>query len=295
MGDAARTLFSASISLLAGYSFIRFSYYRRFAAEHLRTDRFALHVLGYSFLFYVAGEIVAAFMPSWAPERIAEVAADLRSAGINAPVINALTLAVILAAADNIRVLYLMRNDASAPLDGHHFFEAVRMAAVARYVRASNDSALRALFRATILQKPLMVTLRSHKVYVGKPYYLTWDDPTQLLTFIKILPIKSGYRDPTTKKVGLPTRYDELDQRFVEIEGEVVPQRSDAKDPLARDILGLTNGTGEVIAKVDIEDLGVVIAWPDVESLTIYDENLYAAFQAQGAVSKSEAAESSAA
>ena len=70
-----------------------------------------------------------------------------------------------------------------------------------------------------------MVTLKSHKVYVGKPYLLLWDDPTQVLTFIKILPIKSGYRD--------------------------------------------------------IEDLGIVIAWSEVESLTIYDDNLYKAFQEQ--------------
>jgi hypothetical protein len=42
MGEAARSVFSASIALLAGYAFIRVSYYRRFSAEHLKTDRFAL-------------------------------------------------------------------------------------------------------------------------------------------------------------------------------------------------------------------------------------------------------------
>jgi hypothetical protein len=37
----------------------------------------------------------------------------------------------------------------------------------------------------------------------------------------------------------------------------------------------------EIVAHVDIEDMGVVISWSQVESLTIYDEDLYIAFQAQ--------------
>jgi hypothetical protein len=156
MGEGARSIFSASIALLAGYTFIRL----------------------------------------WA-------------AGVTAPVANAILFGFFLALFDNIRVRYLMRRDASIGARSG-FWEGIRIAAVARFVRKSNDSALRAIFRATILKKPLMVTLKSHKVYVGKPYLLLWDDPTQVLTFIKILPIKSGYRDPDTKKVSLPTRFNYL-------------------------------------------------------------------------------------
>ena len=112
-----------------------------------------------------------------------------------------------------------------------------------------------------------MVTLKSHKVYVGKPYLLLWDDPTQVLTFIKILPSKSGYRDPATKKVTLPTRYDELAERLVEINFASGLQKKDVTDPLSSDILGLTDESGEIVAQIDIEDLGVVIAWAEVESL----------------------------
>jgi hypothetical protein len=37
----------------------------------------------------------------------------------------------------------------------------------------------------------------------------------------------------------------------------------------------------EIVAQVDIEDLGVVIAWSEVESLTIFDDNLYKALLEQ--------------
>jgi hypothetical protein len=279
MGDTARSIFSASISLLAGYTFIRLSYYRRFSAEHLKTDRFALHVLGYSFCFFILGEIIAEFIPDWIPGWFAPARAGLTAAGITAPVVNAIFLALVVAVFDNVRVRYLMRTDASMTAS-ESFLEGVRIAAVARFVRNSNDSALRAIFRATILKKSLMVTLKSHKVYVGKPYLLLWEDPTQALTFIKILPIRSGYRDPATKKVHLPTRYDALGDRLVEL--EFVPRADhDVADPLSSDILGLKNSQGEIVARVDIDDLGVVIAWSEVESLTIFDESLYQAFQEQ--------------
>lgn len=53
----------------------------------------------------------------------------------------------------------------------------------------------------------------------------------------------------------------------------------DPADPLASDVWGLGNERDEVIAEVDIEDLGVVISWAQVESLTIYSDDLYKAFQ----------------
>jgi hypothetical protein len=282
MGEAASSLFSASISLLAGYAFIRASYYRRFMSEHLRTDRYALHILGYSFFFFVVGEVLAETLPYWTPKFLEPASANLAAAGIKPPVINAISLGIVLGVLDNFRVRWLMRKSRSlGPHTG--LFEGLRIAAVTRFVRKSKDSALRAIFRATILQKPLMVTLKSHKVYVGKPYLTAWDDPTQALTFIKILPTKSGYRDPNTKKVNLPTRYDKLSQQLVELEERPVRTKKDVTDVLGSDVLGLTNAAGQVIAQIDIEDLGVVIAWDEVESLTIYDQNVYDAFQQQGA------------
>jgi hypothetical protein len=286
MGETARSVFSASISLLAGYSFIRFSYYRRFMSEHLRTDRYALHVLGYSFFLFILGEILAT--TSFVQRYLGAVDSNLVSAGITAPVINAIVIGIAWGVLDNFRVLWLMRK--SGAMIGRtgrqsaswieNLLEGLRIAAATRFVTKSKDSALRAIFRATLLKKPVMVTLKSHKVYVGKPYLTIWDDPTEALTFIKILPTRSGYRDPNTKKVQLSTRYDKLSEQLVELgDGR---KQTDATDVLGSDMLGLTNVAGKVIAEIDIEDLGVVIAWDEVESLTIYDQNLFDAFQRQG-------------
>jgi len=281
LGEAARSVFSASISLLAGYSFIRLSYYRRYVSEYLRTDRYSLHVLGYSFVFFLFGDVIAEFMPRWTPRALEHVVAGLAATGITAPVINAICLGFGVAVLDNFRVRWLMRDDAALGIRSG-FLERVRFAAVARFVRKSNDSSLRVIFRATVLQKSLMVTLKSHKVYVGKPYQLHWEDPTQILTFIKILPEKSGYRDPVTKQVSLPTRYDDLGAQLVELDSSTGVDAKNVADPLATDVLGLVNAEGEIVAHIDVEDLGVVIAWAEVVSLSIYDEDLYNAFQAQG-------------
>jgi hypothetical protein len=284
MGEAASSLFSASISLLAGYAFIRLSYYRKFSASSLRTDRLALHLLGYSFVAYVVGDFLAEVIPDFTPSSptwLANVRVDLDGAGIKAPVINSIAFAVIAAALDNLRVRILMRSDVSRISRGS-FLEDLRIAAVARFVRKSNDSALRVIFRATILQKPIMLTLKSHKVYVGKPYLLPWEDPTTELTYVKILVSQSGYRDPLTKKVNLTTRYSELSDNLVELDDERSDNPKDPTDPLSSDILGLAAPNGEIVAEVDLNDMGVIIAWAQVETLTIYDENLYKAFQAQG-------------
>jgi len=279
MGEAARSVFSASLSLFAGFAFIHFSYYRRFSAERLQTDRYAFILLGYSFAAFVLGQVAAELIPDYTPQSLFKLRADLAAAGITPPVINSILFGFAAAALDNIRVLIFMRDDVSM-ITRRHFFEDLRIAAVTLFVRKSNDSALRVIFRATIMKKSLMVTLKSHKVYVGKPYLLLWDDPTPQLTYIKLLPSKSGYRDPITKKVSLPTRYDELSNRLVEY-NQVTPGERDVTNPLLKDILGLADNAGTIIADIDIEDLGVVIAWAEVESLTIFDENLYEAFQSQ--------------
>jgi len=277
MGDAARSFFSASIALLAGYAFIRLSYYRRFRAEHLRTDRFALHVLGLSFVFFLGGSLAAELIPHWTFERFLHLEESLEKVGITAAVIDAILLGSFAGVIDNLLIRFQMRKD-GAMLERAGFIGGMRTAALSLFIRKTNDSAIRAIFRATILKKDVMVTLKSNKVYIGKPYRVLWDDPTQALTFIKILPLKSGYRDPDTKKVTITTRYDALRDQLVEL--DLSNAVRDPANPLASEIWGLGNERDEVIAEIDIEDLGVVISWTQVESLTIYDDNLYKAFQA---------------
>jgi hypothetical protein len=274
MEEVARLVFSASVSLLAGYTFMWLSYCRRFSSANLRADRFALHVLAYSFVFFVCGDVVAAIVPLWIPQRLSDIARSLDAAGITATVINSILVAVVLAMAENIRTRLTHRR--ISVYSGGGFFHAFRFAALARFILKSNDAALRAIFRAFILRKSLMVTLRSHKVYVGTPQLLPWEDPTEILEFIKLMPSRSGFRDVVTKKVTLTTRYDHIAMHLVELERG---SSTRIRDPLRRDVLGLVDNEGEIVAEVDINDIGIVISWPEVESLTIFDENLYEAFQ----------------
>jgi hypothetical protein len=274
MEEAARFVFSASVSLLAGYAFMWLSYCRRFSSAVLGTDRFALHVLAYSFAFFLCGEVLAALAPPWMPQRLATIARSLDAAGISATVINAVLIAVVLAVTENVRIRLAHRR--ILILHGGGFFDAFRFAALAHFIRKSNDAALQVIFRACILRKSLMVTLRSHKVYVGKPDLFPWEDPTEPFAFIKLMPLRSGFRDAVTKKVTFTTRYDHIAWRLVELGRQ---SSEHLAGPLGRDMLGLVDDDGTIVAKLDMNDFDVVISWREVESLTIFDENLYEAFQ----------------
>jgi len=292
MGEAAHSFFSASLSLLAGFLFVHISYYRRFSAASLKPERLALNLLGWSFAAYVLGEAIAVLTPfDLTPGRLVRARDDLYAAGITAPVINSIYLAIIAGVFDNILCQFAMRFDVQRFSRGN-LLEDWRIAAVAKFVRNTNNSALRMIFRATVLQKPLMITLKSHKVYVGKPYMSPWQDPTRDFTYIKVLPEYSGYRDPTTKRVTLATSYRELSGSLRELERESpepptaadvgeLPEH-DPADPLTADVFALVDAGGNVTAEIDLNDIGIVIAWDEVESLMIFDQNLYDAFQAQG-------------
>jgi hypothetical protein len=60
--EALAKALGASVPLLAGYLFLRMSPYRRYRAEHLRTDRFALHVFEFSVVCYAVGVLTASFI-----------------------------------------------------------------------------------------------------------------------------------------------------------------------------------------------------------------------------------------
>jgi len=66
------------------------------------------------------------------------------------------------------------------------------------------------------------------------------DDPTQALTFIKLLPEKKWFQGSDDEKVAFSTRYDQLADRLVEIDDASKRAAKDATDPLAADVLGLT-------------------------------------------------------
>jgi hypothetical protein len=279
VAESAHQALAASVFLLAGYVYIRTSYYRRFSAEHLRTDRFALHILGYALVFAVIGAALAEGIPSWTPKSFAPAENDLRVVGITATTVNALVLAALLGMLNNVWVLLKMRDDfAVLSVSGRPYLSRLRIAATALYIRKSNDAMLRSLFRALLRRKQIMITLKSHKVYVGQPLFQPDIDPSTVFTSLRIIPFASGSRDDKTKKVTLSTQYSELANDLKEIPGNA--KNPDKADPFLSTKFTLTVRPG-VTAPIDIEDIGIVISWCEVESLSLFDENIYNWFQAQ--------------
>lgn len=282
MEQAASKLFGASIALLAGYVWFRVSYRRRFAVEHLRTDRFAIYLVGISVVLYVLGDFCAHIIPDWMPSWpvLVRVRDDARLAGINEAVINAVVLATIWGFAENCNVLRKMTRNRSLSqaLNALSFKGKLRLAAIADFINRSSDSNVRTLFRAQILRKRIIVTLKSMKVYVGEPDWPNFD-PAHSLASIKLRLFASGSRNKDTKKVLLSTSYVALDAalRPAEDTGPL----ADGIIPLRVDTFLLDiPGTAEP-ARIDIEDLGIVISWSEIESISIFDPNIYAWFQTQ--------------
>jgi len=175
---------------------------------------------------------------------------------------------------ENFRILWLMREDVTAFLENQpnptprwHLRMRMRFAASAKYITQSSNAALQTWYRASVLKKPILLTLKSRKVYVGTPY-ASLEDPSRDFTFIKILPIRSGYRDADTKKITFFVDYKSLVDSAMDIENG------------AEDYVRLPSADGEPTI-VDLNDMGIVITWKDIEILTIFDEAIYEEFQQQ--------------
>lgn len=299
MDETLRLAFGASLSLLAGYVFIHGSYIRRFSVEHLRTDRYALQLLIWSIAFFALGDLISQRIPNWEGHLFAEFRKDINAAGLTPAICNAILAAYVSAKIQNLWVYLCVRRKLppirirarGTPDDDFRAMRSVikaifsqlrsraRLAAVALYVKKSNDAMLRTVFRALMLKKIVMVTLKSGKVYIGEPL-VPDPDPARAFTSLRILPVASGVRAKGTKKVQLTTMYSALDSEIKRLRSKDAKFTVlDSTDPLITDVSNL-EVKGEIVP-VDIEDLGIVIIWAEIESLTIWDPNIYSWFQSQ--------------
>src|SRR5690242_19840503 len=98
MGEVAKSL---GLSLLAGFVYIYTSYYRRFAWERLKVDRFTLFALACSFLFYLAGVAVSNIFPDWTPASVVAIRDDWAKVGVNAELINAIVVGFLIGWLEN--------------------------------------------------------------------------------------------------------------------------------------------------------------------------------------------------
>lgn len=275
MPTGALQVLGAGIGLLAGFIFIHLSVYRRYSLANLRTDRYALHVVGWALLFFPLGILADYYLTGCLPMQ--DEITHLKWGGLPMSVAYACVFALLASVIDNVVTLIAMSNPLYR-LRGSNlsFMALIRLAAVARYVRNSPDPSLRILYRATMLRKRLMVTLKSGKVYVGEP--VSRIDPSKEISSIHLIPFASGYRDAQTKRLTLVTEYSKLRDRL-KLEAPTNANRKD--DPLWEDFATLAIDE-KTTARVDIEDIGVVIVWAEIDSMTIFDANVYAAFKTTG-------------
>jgi hypothetical protein len=201
--------FGVSVSLLAGYIFLRMSPFRRYRAEHLRTDRFALQVFGFSIICYAVGVAISSVVAFKLPHGFFDTYLHKIAKYLELDVSVLCTLAVspFLGLLDRFYVLVRMWGDPA--VKNRPWYAKSSAAAVARFVANCDDAAIQVLYRATFYRKPLMLTLNSGKVYVGTPVKGI-SDPSVHANFFKIVPMLSGYRDPSTHKVEFLTKYRDI-------------------------------------------------------------------------------------
>jgi hypothetical protein len=275
-------IFGAGISLLAGFLFLHFSLYRRYSAERLRTDRYALYVVGCALIFFPIGLLLDHFYTSLLP--LQPEIAYLRKNGLPLAVAYACVMALVAALLDNVVTLIAMSDELYPFLQSDRgrlrLRELARLAAVARYVQNSHDPSLRILYRATMLRKRLMVTMKSGKVYVGEP--VSRIDPSAPITSIHLIPFASGFRHKDTRRVQLTTAYSSLTDRLT-LEAPSLPVGSAPRsyDPLRQDFASLQIDANRS-ERIDLEDIGIVLVWAEIDSMTIFDPSIYDAFKNGG-------------
>jgi len=125
---------------------------------------------------------------------------------------------------------------------------------------------LEALFRRAFEQaKPIMVSLSSGKVYVG---YLKHLVPTlSASSYIEIIPLFSGYRQPVDPESSNPTQihFNTYYEDITEIILDSNTETSNFQDQLIR----IENDKEEVFF-IDPRSIGIALATNQIESATIF-------------------------
>lgn len=158
--------------------------------------------------------------------------------------------------------------DKSHPLFTNNLQRRMRLAALSDLALITEDQMLRTLWRSLTLGKLIQVTLKNRKVYIGSP--LASKDPSIESLWLKIVPIASGFRDDETLSYIPTTDYRELFNLLANA-NEVNPNIIDNQ----KIVVGQSNQS----LMFDPNDVGIILPWAEITSLTIYDPTLEALFQ----------------
>jgi hypothetical protein len=125
-----------------------------------------------------------------------------------------------------------------------------------RAAQAKGDP-LELLLRKALREiRPILLTVKNGKIYLG---LVTHNSSTAVqVESVKILPFRSGYRDPATRRLVFTTDYTTIYEKILE------------KDDL--------------VAHVNTDDFEIVIPYREIESANLFDPEIYKTFFADRAL-----------
>jgi len=160
-------------------------------------------------------------------------------------------------------------------------------AAIEREIRKKQNP-LEVLLRQAMGSKSLVsVTVKNGKVYIGK--VLTTSNPAFGMEAIKLLLSRSGYRDKNTQEMRLNVNYDETHSAIrQEMRIKIQAQFLDAirRNPYADEGELLSEAKRNVSADLDIRNYEIIIPISEVQSVNVFDLQIYERFFAPKASAK---------
>jgi hypothetical protein len=152
-------------------------------------------------------------------------------------------------------------------------------AAIERQIRKKQNP-LEVLLRQAMGSRSLVsVTVKNGKVYIGK--VLTTSNPAFGMEAINLLLSRSGYRDKNTQEMWLNVNYDETHSAIrQEMRIKIQAQFLDAirKNPYADEGELLSEAKRNVSAEMDIRNYEIVIPISEVQSVNVFDLEIYERF-----------------
>ena len=123
-------------------------------------------------------------------------------------------------------------------------------------IESGNDYLEMMLAEAQRELKLVAVVLISRKVYIG--FVTASFDPVNDRDYVQLLPLQSGYREPTTLQLNITTDYSQVYDRIIKNEIE--------------------------LTSADINDFQVVVPVSEIASINFFDQEAYELFNADDVV-----------
>lgn len=259
---------------LSGFLYLHASYYQRFRYALVGHQTRASLAFAYGLAFLVlAGVLSRAGFPGAAGQKaLASVWVSITPvATLNGIFGAAPLLGLLIGVLSNFWRLIRASDKSHLKYKKHALFtdrldKRLRLAAMSDVAESGEDHLLSTMWRAATQGKLIQVTMKSRKVYVGSP--LLQDDPSVNSLWLKILPIASGFRDSETLAYIPTTDYRAL--------FDSLASSARSSGPEINSMIQIVKGKTSI--SFDQNDLGFLLPWTEVVSITIHDPALEAFF-----------------